>query len=387
MVRKRKTVLVFTGGGLAPALNATLYGVVTEARKHDWRVLGGMFGWACLDLGGRVVDLTRMDIEPLKSVGGTVLRSSRTDPAAIPGGISTLKQRLRTFGVDYLVPIGGNDTLGAAAKLAQAGIPIVGVPKTVDNDIPGTHWSPGFPSAAYYMARYCKEIRQDAAYALSRVYVVEIQGQSAGWLVASASLGGADVILPPEQELDPALVLGLIEKRYRGNGAFATVAVAQYANLGPRVTGTPDDQRDGYGANRREFIGLALRREIKRALGIDAKFVAPGNYAQTGPPVAIDRKLATILGRHAISLLARGHVGYMASIAHREGRFVVTHIPLSDVNWSELKVLDSYYFDFQNLTVTSKYTTYLTSILGSFRDATDTAYTSLVRTLNKKRSP
>jgi len=158
-----KTLFVFTGGGLAPVLNPTLYGVVTAARQKGWRVLGGLHGWASLLSEGRYVDFTNLNIESLKENGGTILRSSRTNPYAVADGVKQVKKTLETREIDAIVAIGGDDTLGAAAKLAADGVHIVGIPKTVDNDLPGTYFTPGFPSAAYYLAAFVDEIKRDAA--------------------------------------------------------------------------------------------------------------------------------------------------------------------------------------------------------------------------------
>ena len=170
----KKTILVFNGGGLAPALNPTLYGVITKAKKQGFKILGGMYGWASLLDNGRIVDLTKLNIEPIKNIGGTFLRSSRTNPFNVKDGVTQLKDKIKEHKIDYLVAIGGNDTMGAAERLfREENLPIIGIPKTIDNDLPETYFTPGFPSAAFYFSSYVKEIREDAAYALSRIYIIE----------------------------------------------------------------------------------------------------------------------------------------------------------------------------------------------------------------------
>src|SRR3989338_5779867 len=178
----KKTVLIFTGGGLAPALNPTLYGAITRARKEGFRILGGLYGWACLGANGKTIDLTKIDLEIIKKNGGTFLRSSPTHPFNSKNGLAELKKRIKKLKIDYIIAIGGDDTLGAAYKLHQQSIiPIDGAPKIIDNDLPETYWSPGFPSAAYYFSQFVKEIREDAAYALSRFFIVEALTAKAGW--------------------------------------------------------------------------------------------------------------------------------------------------------------------------------------------------------------
>ena len=148
-MKKSKTIFLLTSGGLAPALNATLYGVIKAARKQGWKILGGLNGWSSLVQNGRIIDLTNLKIECLKNRGGTFLKSSRTNPFKVQNGINLLHQKIKQHKINALVAIGGDDTLGAAQKLAQEeGLPIVGLPKTIDNDLTGTYWTPGYPSAA-----------------------------------------------------------------------------------------------------------------------------------------------------------------------------------------------------------------------------------------------
>src|SRR3989338_694497 len=162
------TILTFTGGGIAPALNPTLYGIVTEAKKRGIRVLGGIRGWASLLEGGQIVDLTDIDPAPLSNQGGTLLRSSRTNPFKREGNREQIEKTLRAQGIDAIIAIGGDDTLGAAHRVHKEwNFPIVGIPKTVDNDLDGTYWTPGFPSAAQFTAQQTYDIKTHGAYARS----------------------------------------------------------------------------------------------------------------------------------------------------------------------------------------------------------------------------
>jgi len=378
----KKKILIFTGGGLAPALNATLYGVISSAQKNKLQVLGGMFGWACLGEEGKIIDLTNTNIEPIKNTGGTFLRSSRTDPYKLPKGIKGIKKRIKDLDIDYIIAIGGNDTLGAASRLAKDGVAIIGVPKTVDNDIPQTYFSPGFASAAHYISNFCNEIREDAAFALSRIYIVEIMGADSGWLTAASSYGNADVIIPPEKQVDLKNLLKIIKKRYNTNGKFATVAVAQHANFGKSLSAIEDDQKDEYGTKRPEFIGLALRDKIKKELNINTKLVAPGNYAQTGPPIDLDRKLGQKLGKHAVRLLQQGKTGYMVNITNSDGKLTISDTELNSIDWKKLKILDNTYFDFDKYQVKKKFLNYMKPILGKYKNL-DSNYWKLIKKINK----
>src|SRR3989338_3745405 len=293
----KKTVLIFTGGGLAPALNPTLYGAITRARKEGFRILGGLYGWACLGANGKTIDLTKIDLEIIKKNGGTFLRSSRTNPFNSKNGLAELKKRIKKLKIDYIIAIGGDDTLGAAYKLHQQSIiPIAGAPKTIDNDLPETYWSPGFPSASYYFSQFVKEIREDAAYALSRIFIVEALTAKAGWLVAAGAYGGADLVIPPERPVDLKLIIRLAKKRYLANKNFAVIAISNQAKI-PGIKGEEDEQKDQFGVKRQNYISLALAKSLKAALGIETKVAIPANYVETGRPIKIDCEIGIKIGR------------------------------------------------------------------------------------------
>ncbi|OGL67084.1 hypothetical protein A3B21_00050 [Candidatus Uhrbacteria bacterium RIFCSPLOWO2_01_FULL_47_24] len=365
-----KTLLVFTGGGLAPALNSTLYGVITEARKKGWRVLGGLYGWASLLRGGGHIDLTAMDIESLKENGGTILRSSRANPYATSDGITQVKEALKTLGVDAVVAIGGDDTLGAAAKLALEGISIVGIPKTVDNDLPGTYFTPGFPSAAYYLATFAQEIKRDAAYALSRIYIIEAMGFKAGWLTAAGALGGADLVLPPEWKISWKQTLELLSERYKKNGNFATVVVSQEAHFDEPLHGISETQLgEQHDHVRQSYICLTLRDKLKAELGIEAKALYPGNYVETGKPIPLDRDLAIALGKKAVELLERGEIGRMPCITRPSAQtldLAVDNVPLAIIADKKHRPLDPNMYDTNLLLPTKDFFDYMAPLACDF---------------------
>lgn len=385
---KRKKILVFTGGGLAPALNATLYGVIKQAQDFNWQILGGLYGWACLDKKGQIIDLSQIDPEPLKNVGGTILRSSRTNPAELLGGVKAIKQKIKALGIDCVAAIGGNDTLAAAAKLAGEGIKIIGLPKTIDNDIPGTYWSPGFPSAAFYISSFCREIKEDAAYALSRIYVIETLGAFSGWLAGSAAYGLADAILVPEKNFAIDKVINLIYKRYKKNGNFATLVLAKETNFAGKTMGVAERQKDQFGVQRTELTGWGLKQILQAQLGIDTKLLLPGAYAQTGKPTAVDKKWAIKLGQEAIKLIAQGESGLMVGLSRtnwRNDNITINKIDLRTIDWTQLKKLDDSYFDFDNLTVKQKYLDYLEPILGKYKNPDGDYYRLINKVVLKKK--
>ncbi len=382
----QKNIFVFTGGGLAPALNPTLYGVITEARKQGWNVYGGLYGWASLLPNGRHVDLTKVSIEALKDTGGTLLRSSRANPFAVPNGSQCVKERLRELRIDAVVAIGGDDTLGAAAKLASQGIPIVGIPKTIDNDLPGTYFTPGFPSAAYSLAAFTNEIKQDAAYALSRIFIIEAMGFKAGWLTAAGALGGADVVLPPEWIHSWRAVADLTSKRYEENGNFAVILVSQEAQFDQEMKGLPDHQiGEGHGNVRQSFLCLSLRDRIRAELGIDAKALYPGNFLETGKPIAVDRDIAIALGKKAIELLKRHEIGSMACVRRPNAlslELEVGAFPLDSLAQEKHRPLPKEMFDPALLTPTPAFYDYMAPLVKKFPHQESDPYWKLVREIN-----
>ncbi|MBI2552126.1 6-phosphofructokinase [Candidatus Uhrbacteria bacterium] len=378
-----KSLIVFTGGGLAPALNPTIYGVVTAAREKGWRVLGGLYGWQSLLAGGRHVDLTNLNIESLKENGGTILRSSRTNPYATPDGAEQVKRTIQALGIDAVVAIGGDDTLGAAAKLAAEGIPIIGIPKTVDNDLPGTYFTPGFPSAAYYLATFVNEIKRDAAYALSRIYIIEAMGFKAGWLTCAGVLGGADIVLPPEWKISWKHTLDLLSQRYKDNGNFAVVVVSQEAHFDEPLQGLSEQQLgDEHGHVRKSFICLTLRDKIRADLGIEAKALYPGNYVETGKPIALDRDLAIALGRHAVALISDGVQGVMTRITRPDPaqlHLTVDTLPFPELALQKHRPLEQDMFDIETLLPTKAFFDYMTPLTADFTQLGDPDYLGLMQ--------
>ena len=381
-----KTLFVFTGGGLAPALNPTLYGVISQARAKGWRVLGGLYGWQSLLHNGHHVDLTNLDIESLKNNGGTILRSSRANPFATPQGPDAVREKIKELGVDAIVAIGGDDTLGAAAKLANQNLPIVGIPKTVDNDLPGTYFTPGFPSAAYYLASFTDEIKRDAAYALARIFIIEAPGMKAGWLSCAGALGGADIILPPEWQISWTHFLKLLLQRYKENGNFATVVVSQEVNFDTEIIHFNDQQiGDEHGHKRQSFICVTLRDKIRTELGIDAKALYPGNYVESGKPIALDRGLAIQLGNKAVELLDSNTFGHMACITRPNSltnELTINSIPLQEIITKKYHPMDADMFDTQNLLPTPKFYEYMQPLTNDFPKIEQDDYTKLMRKIS-----
>jgi len=376
-----KNIVVLTGGGLAPALNATLYGVIKAARQKGFKIYGSLYGWASLVQHGKIIDLTKLNIEAIKNRGGTFLRSSRTNPFKVTGGLINLRDNLKKYKIDAIIAIGGDDTLGAAAKLYQKEkIKVIGLPKTVDNDLPATYFCPGFPSAAYYMATLSAETREDSAYALSRVYIIESYGAQSGWLTCAASLGGADLVIPPEWQFDLEKILALIKKRYTKNGNFCLISLSKEAKI-KGLKGFEDTQPDGYGHVRQEFISLGLKRAIEERLGLATKIILPMNYFQSGLPIDLDRKMGYQLGQKSIELASQGKFGRSVMVDLKSGKFIPKEVPINAF-LKGTKRMPAGWFDKNAMQPNGKYLNYLKTLVGGF-DFLDREYNRLQKQVNK----
>lgn len=378
-------ILVFTGGGLAPALNPTLYGVIKTAQKRGWQVLGGKFGWSSILPGGQMVDLTKVNINILKNHGGTILRSSRTNPFKTENIIEIVKSKMKEFGIDAIVAIGGDDTLGAAKKMFEAGIPIIGIPKTIDNDLAATYFTPGFASAAYYLADFVRQIKEDAAYSLSRIFIIESLGMKAGWLAASAIYGGADIIIPCEWEINLEHLTKKIKEAYDKNGKYAVIVLGQEAKFNPKLEASEDRQPgEQFGHKRQHFICLVLRDYLKEKLGVEVKALYPGNYLESDKPIKIDQKLAIKLGQKAIELINQKQFGLIPAILRlnpKKNKLTVAAIPFEKVIGVKYSSLPPDYFDLENFQPTKKFIQYMEPILGKL-DRRDDEYTRLIKLIN-----
>lgn len=360
---KKKTIFVFTGGGLSPSLNPTLGNVIESAQKKGWRVFGGFRGWASMLPGGKYKDASRLPVAHFKKSGGTFLQSSRTNPLKYPGGHSHVIARYRKLGLDAIVAIGGDDTLSAAQRLyLEAEIPVYGIPKTIDNDIPGMYVTPGFPTAAERFGQMVFELHHRAAHAFSRIYVIEAMGLHAGWLTAAGFLGGADILIPPERPVSLPRFLKLLRHCYKANGGYASVVLSQEAHFTGGVAGLSDDQVDDYSISRHQFICLALKKIIKDKLGIDTKAILPGNFLESGDPNKTDQIICSALGRTTIERITSGDIPALAVIEYKAGRLTVGRRDWQDVDLDSTPCLTDDLFDFKNFCIKPKLGRYFKSL-------------------------
>jgi ATP-dependent phosphofructokinase / diphosphate-dependent phosphofructokinase len=330
---------VLTGGGDCPGLNAVIRGVVRKGvNDYGYEICGFRYGWAGVLAG----DTRPLDISNTAGIlprGGTILGSSRTNPYNEPDGPGRIRTTLAELGVDALIAIGGEDTLGVAGKLTDDGIPVVGVPKTIDNDLGATDFTFGFFTAVQIATDAIDRLHTTAE-SHNRVLVLEVMGRHAGWIATYAGLaGGADAILVPERPFDIDAVCKSLRRRHDRGRTFSIVVVSEGA-VPAEGSGfeLPDDKSaktDAFGHARLGGIGVALEQEIERRTGFETRMTILGHVQRGGTPIAYDRVLATRFGVEAVSAVADGAFGKMVAL---QGTAIV-RVPLQDA-LSELKTLD-----------------------------------------------
>jgi ATP-dependent phosphofructokinase / diphosphate-dependent phosphofructokinase len=329
---------ILTGGGDCPGLNAVIRGVVRrgiDLGGHSF--VGFRHGWAGV-LGDDVTELTRESTAGILPRGGTILGTSRTNPLrGRADGLDRIKQTFEREGLDALVPIGGEDTLGVALQLWKEGLPIVGVPKTIDNDIGSTDVTFGFHTAVQIATEAIDRLHTTAE-SHDRVMVVEVMGRHAGWIATYAGIaGGADVILVPERPFDLVEVTAHLKRRHSSGITFSIVVVAEGAT--PRedstMSGSSERGADEFGHVRLGGIGVELEHEIESATGYEARATILGHTQRGGTPTAYDRVLATRFGVAAMDAAAGKRFGAMVALRGTE----IVEVSL-ELALSEPKLLD-----------------------------------------------
>ena len=321
---------ILTGGGDCPGLNAVIRAAVVHTiRTYEGQVLGFLDGWLGV-LEGRTAELTRDSIRGILPRGGTILGTSRVNPVKASGGIETVRDTVRLHGLDGLLVCGGDGTLNAAATLAEAGIPIVGLPKTIDNDVQGTDYSFGFDTALSIVVHAIDQLHSTAE-SHDRVIVVETMGRSVGWIAVCASLaGGADVVLTPERPTSVTEVCDAIRLRRARGIKFSIVVVAEGATFAPEADGSVLEvptRTDEFGRPRYGGVGGVLAHAIEQRTGIETRMVALGYVQRGGTPSAFDRLLGTRMGIHAVDLAARSEFNRLVSLQGTD----ISSVPLSVV--------------------------------------------------------
>jgi phosphofructokinase-like protein len=325
---------VLTGGGDCPGLNAVIRAVVRKGTFHyDDAFVGFMEGWR-----GLLEDkTTQLDLETVGGIlprGGTILRTSRTNPAKRPDGLQRCAENLKAHACDALIAIGGDDTLSVAKKLFDNGVKVVGVPKTIDNDLSGTDFTFGFDTAVNVATEAIDRVHTTAE-AHNRVIVVEVMGRDSGWIATYSGIaGGADVILIPEVPFDIDEVAELIRQRHARGRYFSIVVAAEGAKFAGTAETSDAGSRDEFGHARLGGIGGLLAYEIEKRTGFESRSVVLGHIQRGGSPTAFDRVLATRYGLGAIDMVHRGQFGQMAAL---RGNKIIS-IPLAEAIASNRKV-------------------------------------------------
>ncbi len=320
-------IAVLCGGGDAPGLNAAVQGVVIRAKKCGYEVYGVLRGYEGL-INGDFKKLSPEDVEDIFRIGGTILKTSRTNPYKRPDGLGKILENMRKFEIDALIAMGGEDTLGAASKLLKDGVPVVGVPKTIDNDLSETDYSIGFQTAVSIVTEALERLHTTGK-SHERVMICEIMGRDAGWITMYAGLaGGAHIILPPEKPFDIESICDVVRKRDEQGKKYTVIAVSEGAkpkDIKDLITVSPEV--DEYGHLRLGGIGKILAGEIEKRTGKEARDVVLGHLQRGGSPIAFDRVLSLRLGIHAVELVKEKKFGYASSL---NGTKIVT-VKLGDL--------------------------------------------------------
>jgi phosphofructokinase-like protein len=304
---------VLTGGGDCPGLNAVIRAVVRKGvQVYGYEFVGFRDGWR----GPLEGDTLPLDVQAVRGIlprGGTILGSSRTNPIKIEGGVERIKDNLAGLGVDALIAIGGEDTLGVARQLHERGVNVVGVPKTIDNDLNATDYTFGFDTAVNIAMEAIDRLHTTAE-SHHRALICEVMGRHAGWIALHAGMAsGANVILIPERPFDIEKVCGYVESRFKTRYA-PIIVVAEGAHPADGQMDTQNQELDAFGHVRLGGIGERLAAEIEKRTGKEARTTVLGHIQRGGTPTAFDRVLATRFGLHAIDAVHDGDFGKMVGL-------------------------------------------------------------------------
>lgn len=325
---------VLTGGGDCPGLNPVIRAVTRCAIQAGLSVIGIRNGWKGL-IEGDTVSLDLRSVSGILPKGGTILGTSRTNPFKRPEDLARLRETVTRLHLDAIIAIGGEDTLGVAAKLVKEGMKIVGVPKTIDNDLSMTDFTFGFDTAVNIAMEAIDRLHTTAE-SHHRIMVAEVMGRHAGWIATYAGIaGGADVILIPEEPVDLDAVCEIIKKRHARGKDFSIVVVAEGATLKNASAIVAEDQLDEFGHVRLGGIGHLLGKLIEERTGYETRVTVLGHLQRGGSPTAFDRVLGTRFGVKAVELALEGDFGKMVSL---QGNKVVG-VPI-DEGTGTLKTVD-----------------------------------------------
>ena len=322
---------ILTGGGDSPAINGAIRAIVRRAHASGHQVYGFEQGWrGVVENVGHLIEPP--EVSGILPRGGTILGTSRTNPLKIEGGLDRVRETVETLGIDGMISIGGDDTNGVARTLCEKAIVrCVGIPQTIDNDIPGTEFSIGFDSALNIVTEALDRLHTTAT-SHHRVLICEIMGRDAGWLALLGGLaGGADQILIPERSFTIDEVCRKLQERRDGGKNVSIIAIAEGAkqqSLSEQVV--QDESVDAFGHVKLGGIGQFLAKEIESRMGFEVRTTVLGHLQRGGVPSAFDRVLATMFGVRAVELLEQGATGVMVVWQASEIRAVPFHEALHE---------------------------------------------------------
>jgi phosphofructokinase-like protein len=324
---------ILNGGGDCAGLNAVTRAVVRKSEKFGYEVVGIRHGWAGL-LNPDTVSLRWRDVSHIINEGGTILHTSRTNPFTRADGPQTVLANVRKLGLDVLIAVGGEDTLSVAAKLSPMGLKVIGVPKTIDNDIVATDMTFGFDSAVNVTVEAIDRI-QTTGESHDRIMVVEVMGREAGWIAAYAGIAsGANLILVPEEPIDLDGVAAFLKARHSSGPTASIVVVGEGCNLKNYPAGNTA-KVDEFGHARLGGIGDLLAKELEKRVGIETRAVVLGHVVRGGAPSAYDRILATRLAVAAVQCVKVGEFEVMVCVHGN----AIAKVPLADI-LGKMKSLD-----------------------------------------------
>jgi len=330
-----KKIGVLTGGGDCPGLNAVIRAVVRKSMNYSWEIIGIKNGWRGL-IRGEMELLTDYSVSGILPKGGTIIGTSRTNPFKNQEELQRTIENIKKFGIDALVAIGGDDTLGVALKLHEMGIPVVGVPKTIDNDISSTDYTFGFDTAVSIVTEAIDRLHTTAE-SHHRVMVLEVMGRNAGWIATVSGIaGGADEILIPEDPFNIDEVCKHLKERYARGKNFSIIVVAEGAepkHIGSLVMNSKE--KDDFGHLRLGGVGHYIAKLIEGRMDVETRVTVLGHVQRGGSPTAYDRVLATRFGVAAVELIKNADFGKMVAL---QGNKIVT-VELNEAV-SKLKTVD-----------------------------------------------
>ncbi len=329
---------VLTGGGDCPGLNPVIRAVTRRALQGGLHVIGVRNGWKGL-VEADTIPLTLESVSGILHRGGTILGTSRTNPYKQPADHDRAIVNLKQLGLDALIVIGGEDTLGVATKLAGEGVRVVGVPKTIDNDLSATDFTFGFDTAVNIAMEAIDRLHTTAE-SHHRIMVAEVMGRHAGWIATYAGIaGGADVILIPEEPVDIDAVCDIIKQRHARGKDFSIIVVAEGAQLKNKELAKATERLDEFGHVRLGGIGQRMSELIEQRTGFETRVTVLGHIQRGGSPTAFDRVLGTRFGVKAVELVLEGQFGKMVSL---QGNQIVA-VPLA-AGTGKLKTVDPEFY-------------------------------------------